>query len=438
LSRIELQNNKELKMKEAYYFSHDSNAHNDPKIVMMCSVYENEGYGMFWRAIESLREQSDYTLPLTGKYIWQFYARILNTTPERAKEFITDCIEEFKLFKTDGNVLWSERLKRSMHEKKKKSDQARTNAQKRWKQESTQQAESTGNAVINGQDTTNDDAEAECDRNAMAMQPQCNGNATAMQPHCDSNQVAMLKKKVNKSKEKQSKLNKTTTSKPALDFQPDTELQTSDPDVPDDCYVVADDTDFDVAYWLQDFGVSLKAIPQLLDLYPLTEIRFHIRQITWLLKSKKGTTIRAPVGYFLHLLQYGIKDKDYQTHVTTSVRASVSAQDIFHAERVRFAQDVCRAYENGSGQKHEVSDALLDAIDACCYMGCRLLYLIERYYSDAPGELVGLIDLLRHPTALDIQNQECANTMQDLAEKLADVCSLGDEHAQDAKNNKKT
>lgn len=55
--------------KEAYYFSHDTNARNDPKILALRDNWGVEGYGIYWVLIEMLRESNDYKLPIKP-YIW--------------------------------------------------------------------------------------------------------------------------------------------------------------------------------------------------------------------------------------------------------------------------------------------------------------------------------------------------------------------------------
>ncbi|MBM9604106.1 conserved phage C-terminal domain-containing protein [Desulfopila inferna] len=52
-------------MKDAYYFPHDSNAKDDPKIVLLIEQLGLEGYGIYWVLIEILRDQPNYRYPLT-------------------------------------------------------------------------------------------------------------------------------------------------------------------------------------------------------------------------------------------------------------------------------------------------------------------------------------------------------------------------------------
>lgn len=48
--------------KEAYYFSHDANAKDDPKILQLRMELGWEGYGLFWALIELLRNESDHRM----------------------------------------------------------------------------------------------------------------------------------------------------------------------------------------------------------------------------------------------------------------------------------------------------------------------------------------------------------------------------------------
>ena len=51
--------------KDAYWFSHDSNAKDDPKCVLLIDQLGLEGYGIYWVLVEILREQPDFSYPLS-------------------------------------------------------------------------------------------------------------------------------------------------------------------------------------------------------------------------------------------------------------------------------------------------------------------------------------------------------------------------------------
>lgn len=119
-------------MKEAYYFSHDSNARNDKKILDMLSVYGAEGYGWYWMLVEMMRDASDYKLDMQSKYSFNAFAMQLYADSTKVKDFIMDCINEFGLFESDGSFFWSNSLLRRMEKKKKVSESRANAANKRW------------------------------------------------------------------------------------------------------------------------------------------------------------------------------------------------------------------------------------------------------------------------------------------------------------------
>ena len=49
-----------MSKKESYWFSHDSNAADDPRIVSMIQKYGFESYGRWWRLLERLRACAEY------------------------------------------------------------------------------------------------------------------------------------------------------------------------------------------------------------------------------------------------------------------------------------------------------------------------------------------------------------------------------------------
>lgn len=50
--------------KESIYFSHDADAMNDPKCMLLISQMGMEGYGAFWALVELLRVQPEYRMSL--------------------------------------------------------------------------------------------------------------------------------------------------------------------------------------------------------------------------------------------------------------------------------------------------------------------------------------------------------------------------------------
>jgi len=119
--------------KDTFWFKHDSNASQDPKMVMLTSVYGFEGYGRFWRIIEMIREQEGYRIDISSKHAFKMFASLLMfTNEEEAKNFIQDCVEEFNLLEMDNEHLWSPSLIRRMETWDKKKEQTKKAAAARW------------------------------------------------------------------------------------------------------------------------------------------------------------------------------------------------------------------------------------------------------------------------------------------------------------------
>lgn len=123
--------------KDAYYFTHDSNARNDIKIVKLRRKLGMTGYGCYWCIIEILREQSNYKMQLTAidDIAFQIGEPI---------EIVNEVIKSFGLFQIDNNDFYSDRLIRSMalynETKEKFSKAGKASAAKRWGTQDNPQA----------------------------------------------------------------------------------------------------------------------------------------------------------------------------------------------------------------------------------------------------------------------------------------------------------
>ena len=115
--------------KDAYYFSHDSNARNDLKIIKLRRKLGNAGYGCYWCIIEVLREQAGFKMPLSSLDDLAFQIG-------EPIEFVNEIIKSFDLFKIDNEHFYSESLIKRMiawNETKEKLSQAgKAGAAKRW------------------------------------------------------------------------------------------------------------------------------------------------------------------------------------------------------------------------------------------------------------------------------------------------------------------
>lgn len=114
--------------KDAYYFSHDSNAKDDPKCVLMIEQLGLEGYGIYWVLIEMLRDQPNYKYPLA---LIPAISRRYNTTSEKMKTVVNN----YGLFEIDDNDFFSlsllERMEHLDHKRKVASFAGKKSAEKR-------------------------------------------------------------------------------------------------------------------------------------------------------------------------------------------------------------------------------------------------------------------------------------------------------------------
>lgn len=101
------------KQKESYYFPHDYNAVNDPKVMGLLNQFGAVGYGVYWRLIEMLHEDRNHKLPFE-QYIYISVSITMKLTPKEIEEIIYACINPYRLFDADGVLFWSERVLRNI------------------------------------------------------------------------------------------------------------------------------------------------------------------------------------------------------------------------------------------------------------------------------------------------------------------------------------
>ena len=116
-------------LKKTNYFSHDSNARNDSKIISLRMKLGVEGYGIYFMIIERLREESDYV----SNKDYDSLAFDFRTTPEKVRSVI----EDFGLFIfTDDDCFYSESFMQRMNLKDEKSKKhslgGKKAMEKRW------------------------------------------------------------------------------------------------------------------------------------------------------------------------------------------------------------------------------------------------------------------------------------------------------------------
>jgi anti-sigma28 factor (negative regulator of flagellin synthesis) len=105
--------------KDAYYFSHDSNAARDPKCAALISEFGAEGYGIYWMIIETLSEQDGYRLEKFPK-LYEGLAQRFQADVKRCSSIIEAMLNDYELLLEDTNYIWSDSLLRRMAEKDEK------------------------------------------------------------------------------------------------------------------------------------------------------------------------------------------------------------------------------------------------------------------------------------------------------------------------------
>ncbi len=118
--------------KETYYFSHDANARNDEKILMLRAEHGMEGYGIYWALVEMMFEASETALRHDRV---KGIAASYSLTIDALNAVIETCIQE-GLFVSDDVAFWSESLRRRKLKyytiKEKRSDAGKKAMKKRW------------------------------------------------------------------------------------------------------------------------------------------------------------------------------------------------------------------------------------------------------------------------------------------------------------------
>lgn len=105
--------------KDAYYFSHDSNASSDPKCSALIHDFGMAGYGLYWAIIEILHQQKGGKLEKFPK-LFDGLAHQLMVQKEQLMKQIEAMLHEYFLLHEDEKYIWSDRVLRNLDEKEEK------------------------------------------------------------------------------------------------------------------------------------------------------------------------------------------------------------------------------------------------------------------------------------------------------------------------------
>lgn len=164
------------------YFSHDSNARNDEKMIRLRMKHGAAGYGVFFMIVERLRDESDYMSE-------RDYDMIAFDLHEEA-ELVRSVIEDFGLFTftDDGLYFYSESLMSRMQpleeEMKRRSENGKRAVQKRWAAKKSENQKAEGNENVAPED------DSECKNTGIENQ-QVNTTAIPVVYETDSSGIPL-------------------------------------------------------------------------------------------------------------------------------------------------------------------------------------------------------------------------------------------------------
>ncbi len=122
------------------YFTHDSNARNDIRVIKLRAKLGYEGYGIFWAILELLFTEEN-------KLCVEDYDSLafgLQSDPTILKQVI----EDFDLFVIEGNCFYSKRLYKHIEDINLKSKKAKESVKKRWSNTNVIQTNNGSNTSI--------------------------------------------------------------------------------------------------------------------------------------------------------------------------------------------------------------------------------------------------------------------------------------------------
>ena len=147
-------------MKETFYFAHDYNARNDPKLQNVLFDLGVEGIGVFWCIIEQLYEQGG-KLPL-------HYCKSIAFALHVDFKCVERLVNDYGLFKNDGENMWSESVLNRLNRRSERSGKRKLAAMERWRKSASNSDASASNSDASA---SNSDASAMHNRitcNALA------------------------------------------------------------------------------------------------------------------------------------------------------------------------------------------------------------------------------------------------------------------------------
>ena len=151
-------------MKETFYFAHDYNARNDPKLQNVLFDLGVEGIGVFWCIIEQLYEQGG-KLPL-------HYCKSIAFALHVDFKCVERLVNDYGLFKNDGQNMWSESVLNRLNRRSEVSEKRKLAALARWRQSIENQSQTQAPASCRQVISNASEMQVKCKCNPIAMQMQ--------------------------------------------------------------------------------------------------------------------------------------------------------------------------------------------------------------------------------------------------------------------------
>lgn len=99
--------------KNVFWFKHDTNASDDPKIKALRKQYGWEGFGWYWHIIEMMCNEENYQLEYSPLVI-DALADDFRCDSSKVESYINSCIDTYQLFTKNTTHFYSLRLWRDM------------------------------------------------------------------------------------------------------------------------------------------------------------------------------------------------------------------------------------------------------------------------------------------------------------------------------------
>ena len=123
---------------KTYYFPHDYNARNDPKLQDVLIEHGAAGLGVFWCIVEQLYEQGG-ELPLKS-------CKSIAFALHQECKMVESVVQDFGLFENNGETFWSNSVNKRLGKRQQISGRRKHAALTRWQSSTNQQTQCTTDA----------------------------------------------------------------------------------------------------------------------------------------------------------------------------------------------------------------------------------------------------------------------------------------------------